>query len=153
MRTARTIVTVAFVAVLAGCADRSSRVHREVEDHLTEYYAYRYVRRVTDPTAFQVHRGEPLSTDLLRANRITLIEVIPYDKGDRRTIYEDETICPPSDGMVTAVRYAHGIGLFFPETSTQPDIQVRVNYRCEMGGDSVHIHVVVPNPLLVPEEP
>jgi len=153
MRIALTVAAVAFIVTVGGCADRASRVHQKVEDRLTEYYAYRYVRRVTDPIAFQVHRGQQPSVDLLRSNRIALVEVIPHDGGERRALYEDETIAPPCDGMITGVRYAHGIGLFFPTNISQPDIQVRVNYSCELGGDSVHIHVVVPNPLLVAEEP
>jgi hypothetical protein len=153
MHFARTIVTVAFAVVLGGCADPATRDRKKVEDRLTEYYAHRYVRPVTSPIAFQVHRGEELSTDLLRANGITLVEVNSHKGSEWLTLYEDEAIRPPSDGMITGVRYARGIGLFYPKSISQPDVEVRVNYRCEVGGDSVHIHVVVPNPLWVPKEP
>ena len=145
------ILIVGLSVIGSGC--RGVTLHQKVANRLTEYYAYRYVRPLTDPIAFRVHRGEDLPRDLVLSNRVTLVELIPHGGGDRKTLFDDETRRPPNDGMVTGVDYAHGIGLFFPVTHSQPDIEVRVNYHCELGGDFVAVHVVVPNPLLVPEEP
>jgi hypothetical protein len=50
--------------------------------------------------------------------------------------------------MITRIKNAHGIGLFFPATPSQPEVEVRVNYSNDFGDDGVAVHVVVPNPLL-----
>ena len=50
--------------------------------------------------------------------------------------------------MTTAVANALNLGVFYPATPDQEEIEVRVNYFCDIA-DFVAVHVVVPNPLLV----
>jgi hypothetical protein len=50
--------------------------------------------------------------------------------------------------MTTGVQNARNIGLFYPASLDQPEIEVRMNYSCDVGGH-VAVHLVVPNPSLV----
>jgi hypothetical protein len=136
-----------------GCASHKpylSKTQQAVEDNVTERFVLKYVRPLSDPVAALAHRGVNLPPGLLASNRVTLVEVISK-KGERRTLFEDESRRPPEGGMITGVDNARNIGVFFPVTLDQPEIEVRMNYDCDIG-DFVAVHVVVPNPLLVPKQ-
>jgi hypothetical protein len=53
--------------------------------------------------------------------------------------------------MVTGVPNARGVGFFYPATSDQPSVEVRMNYDCDAFGH-IAVHLVVPNPLVMVEE-
>jgi hypothetical protein len=144
------IFSLVFVLVaVTGCHQPTP--HELLESGITVQYARKCVRPLSDPVAVLAHKGADLPPELLRSNQVTLVELI-HKKGDRQTLFQDEKRRPPSDGMVTSVDHAHNIGLFFPATLTQPEIEVRVNYSCDIG-DFVAVHVVVPNPLAVAKRP
>jgi hypothetical protein len=69
-------------------------------------------------------------------------------KGEARILFQDDSRRPLDSGMTTGVRNAHNVGVFYPVTPDQNEIEVRMNYFCDIG-DFVAVHVVVPNPLLV----
>jgi hypothetical protein len=121
-----------------------------IEDSITEQYVSKYVRPMSDPIAALVHKGVAPPPELLVSNRVTAIEVIP-NKGEGYTMFKDEARRPPSHGMITVVNHARNIGLFYPASLDQADIEVRMNYSCDIG-DFVAVHVVVPNPLLLKKE-
>lgn len=138
-----------FLLAALGCHQRTS--HEMVEERITEEFASLHIRPLSDPVAILAHNGAVIPQQLLQSNRVTLVEVIPK-KGELRVLYENTKEEPPSDGFITDVRNAHNIGLAYPATPTQSLIWVRVNYFCEMG-DSVAIHLVVPNPLVETRKP
>jgi hypothetical protein len=52
--------------------------------------------------------------------------------------------------MITGVNNARNVGLFFPASLNQSKIEVRMNYLYDTG-DFTAVHLVVPNPLLLPK--
>jgi hypothetical protein len=148
------IYFVAMAFTGSGCRQASprQRAHDKVADAITEEYAYLYVRPLSDPIAQLVHKGMEIPPELLKRNRVTLVEVTPQ-KGKGRTVFEDKGVQPLNDGMVTGVEHAHGIGLYYPATLSQPEVEVRVNYSNDFGDDGVAVHVVAPNPLLIAKRP
>ena len=118
-----------------------------VEDSVTEEFVSKYVRPRSDPVAALAHEGSNIPPDLLVANRIVLVEVIPRG-GNSRIIFEDDARRPPFDGTTSRARNARKIGLSYPACLSQPEIEVRVNYECDVG-NFVAVHVVVPNPVLL----
>jgi hypothetical protein len=52
--------------------------------------------------------------------------------------------------MTTAVDHARHVGVMYPASLNQPNIELRINYFCDLG-DFVAVHVVVPNPVLQPK--
>ena len=137
--------------ILTGIGCRHLTPHEIEESSITGRFARTYIHPLSDPIALLAHNGRSIPPELLRSNRVTLVEIIPK-KGERRTLFEDESQRPPNDGMTTGVEHAYNIGLFFPETLSQREIEVRVNYGCDIG-DSVAVHVVVPNPLVLTNRP
>ena len=147
MRTPPAIVCLA-VALIAVSGCRNVSPNDKVAAAITEEYAYLYVRPLSDPVARLAHKGLEIPPSLLQSNRVTMVEV-STSKGECRIIFEDNTHRPPSSGMVTGVDGAHSIGLYFPVTLSQPEVELRVNYHNDFGDDFVAVHVVAPNPLLV----
>src|SRR5262245_11489963 len=125
MRAALQLVLSIVLLTGAGCHRRTPQ--DTVAAAITEDYAYRSVRPLSDPVARLAHKGAEIPAGLLQSNRVTLVELIPQ-KGERRTLFEDDRRRPPNDGMVTGVDYAHNIGLYYPMNLSQPEIEVRVNY-------------------------
>lgn len=117
---------------------------------ITEEYVRKYVRPLADPVALEAHHSVVFDQKLLDANHIVVIEVNPRH-GESKTVYEDKSKHPPSDGMVTGVPNAEGVGFYYPKSADQPSVEVRMNYRCDAFGH-IAIHVVVPNPLVIVEE-
>jgi hypothetical protein len=144
----QTVIFLAFlVPVGTGCYKSKLTSQEIVENSITEQFVSKYVRPLSDPVAELAHRGTELPPELLATNRVTTVEV-SRKQGDVQVIFEDETRRPPSAGMITVVPHAQKIGLYYPASLDQPEIEVRVNYSCDIG-DFVAVHVVVPNPLLV----
>ncbi len=143
------IVLAAAALVDVGC--RTPTNDDVLERAITEDFAHRYARRLSDPVAALAHSGADLPPDLLTSNRVVLVEVSPR-KGGGRTIFEDTFRRPPGDRMTTQVPYAHNIGLYYPASLQQEEIEIRVNYFCDVG-NFVAVHVVVPNPLLIRKAP
>lgn len=142
------IVTVLFAG--AGCHGRRTP-HEVAQDSITEQFTRKYIRPLSDPVAALAHRGDSLPPELLASNRVVAVEVHPR-KGESKTIFEDQTRRPPNDGMITGVDHARNVGLYYPASLDQPEIEVRMNYFCDIG-DFVAVHVVVPNPLLFTNKP
>lgn len=117
---------------------------------ITEEYVRKYVRPLCDPVALEAHHTADFDRKVLDANHITTIEVIPRH-GKRKTVYEDESKRPVSDGMVTGVPNAQHIGFYYPASSDQPTVEVRMNYDCDAFGH-IAVHVVVPNPLVIAKQ-
>jgi hypothetical protein len=142
------LLALAFLLMLGtGCASRTP--HQIAEDSLTEHFAREYIHPLSDPVAALAHRGASLPPELLASNRVTCVEIKPK-KGDPQIVFEDETRRPPNDGMITGVDHARNVGLYYPASLDQPEIEVRMNYSCDIG-DFVAVHIVVPNPLLLPK--
>ena len=148
LRTAAFLVfgTVAFSLAGSACARKTA--HDKAADAVTDRYVYRYVRPLTNPVARLAHKGLPIPKELIEKARITMIEVIP-EEGGSRIVFEDETKRPPNSGMITGLPNAYGVGLFFPADLAQSDVELRINYRCELGDGFVAIHVIAPNPLIL----
>jgi hypothetical protein len=146
-----------MVALLAGTGCRHLSPRDTVAGAITEEYAWRYVHPLSDPVARLAQKGIEIPPGLLQSNRVTCVELIMHkwikeerrSVGERRIIFENEARRPPNDGMVTGVDHARNIGLYYPVTLSQPEVEVRVNYFNDFGDDFVAVHVVVPNPLLV----
>jgi hypothetical protein len=141
---------VALVGVVTGCTTRStfpSRTQLACEDRITEQFVAKYVRPLSDPVAVLAHESAPIPAELLASNRVTCVEVKPR-KGEWRTLFADPSQRPPEGGMTTSVRNAQNIGMYYPATPDQREIEVRMNYFCDVG-DFVAVHVVVLNPLLL----
>lgn len=117
---------------------------------ITEEYVTKYVRPFSDPIALAAHHTTDFDQALLDANKITAVEVNPR-KGESKTVYKDESIRPPSDGMVTGVPNARQIGFYYPASSDQPSVEVRVNHRCDVFGH-IAVHLVAPNPLVLAQQ-
>lgn len=117
---------------------------------ITEEYVTKYVRPLSDPIALAAHHTTDFDQTLLDANQITAIEV-NLRNGKSKTVYEDKSKRPPNDGMVTGVPNARQIGFYYPASSDQPSVEVRVNYRCDVFGH-IAVHLVVPNPLVLAQE-
>jgi hypothetical protein len=141
------------VGLLTATGCRRPSPHDIVADAITEEYSERYVHPLCDPVARLARKGDEIPPGLLHSNRVTLVEVI-LKGGERRTIFQDEADRPPGDGgMVTVVDHARGIGLFYPATLSQREIEVRVNYSNDFGDAFVAVHLAVPNPLLIEKVP
>jgi hypothetical protein len=140
------IILLAFLtSVGSGCRT----AHEVAADSITVHFVLKQVRPKSDPIAILAHDGAEIPQSLLVSNRVTLVEVISRD-GQRRTVYENDAICPPTDGgMITGVEATPKIGLFYPASLKQPEIEVRANYYCELG-HSVAVQLVVLNPLVSP---
>lgn len=139
--------------ILAGCASHSSWPTKEQEAcalSITERFAHKYIRPLSDPVALLAHDGKLIPADLSASSRVTYVEIIPK-KGDRLVLFEDQSKRPPEGGMLTQVENADKIGIFYPATTDQKEIEVRVNYFCDIG-DFVAVHVIVPNPLLTSKQ-
>src|SRR5262245_50019173 len=143
------VVLALLVTAGTGCHKSTPTPQEIVESSVTEQFVSKFVRPLSDPVADLAHRGADLPPELLANNKVTAIEVIRKG-GESQVIFEDETRRPPSAGMTTGVENARKIGLFYPASLDQPEIEVRVNYFCDVG-DFVAVHVVVPNPLLAPK--
>jgi len=149
MRLNRQLPLLLAFLMIAGTGCRRTP-HQIAADSITAHFVLKYVRPMSYPVAVLAYKGLDIPPALLASNRVTLVELISQT-GDRRTIFEDEKRRPPTDGgMITGVEHASKIGLFYPASLDQPEIEVRVNYYCELG-DSVAVHIVVPNPLLLPK--
>ena len=140
-----------LIALLVGVGCHQRTQHEIVEDSITERFARKYIRPLSDPVAALAHRGDSLPPELLASNRVVVVEVHPKN-GETKTIFEDQTRRPPNDGMITGVDHARNVGLYYPASLEQPEIEVRMNYFCDIG-DFVAVHVVVPNPLVLTNKP
>jgi len=146
-RKQQTVAILAFlIAAVMGCRKSAPTPQEILESNITEQFVSKYVRPLSDPIADLAHRGVDLPPELLARNNVTAIEVCRKG-GESQIIFEDDTRRPPSAGMTTGVENARKIGLFYPASFDQSEIEVRVNYFCDVG-DFVAVHVVVPNPLL-----
>ena len=150
MQLHRTAFVAVALAVVMGtaCTDRPPPVdvvQRAIEENITDRFVWDVVRPSTDVVATLAHRGADLPAELLASNRVTLVEVVTTS-GERRTLFSDESIRPPEKGFATGVPNAHKIGVFFPVSLDQAEIEVRMNYHCDVG-DFVAVHVVVASPL------
>ena len=140
--------------IVSGCASRSTwqptKEQEACASSVTEQFARRYIRSLSDPVALLAHNGKEIPPGLIASNRVTRVEIRPKE-GDTRVLFEDESRRPPEGGMITQVENAHKIGVYYPATPDQKEIEVRVNYFCDIG-DFVAVHVIVPNPLLIPNQ-
>ncbi len=143
------VVPLAF-AILFGTGCRQRTQHEVFADSITEDFVRRHVRPLSDPVADLAYSGVDLPPDFLAANKITAVEVTRKGS-DSQTVFEDEQQRPPNDGMITGVQNARNIGLFFPLTLEQPEIEVRMNYSFA-NDDFIAVHLVVPNPWVLGKE-
>ena len=143
----RTAAVLAFLATAGtGCHKPTPTPLEIVESRITERFVSKFVRPLSDPVAELAHKGADLPPELLARNKVTAIEVIRRKGAESEVIFEEETRRPPNAGMITGVQNARKIGLYYPASLDQPEIEVRVNYDCDICG-FVAVHVVVPNPL------
>ncbi|GEP45782.1 hypothetical protein BGE01nite_50730 [Brevifollis gellanilyticus] len=138
---------------VVSCAPVPPKTDREIAaESITEDFVVKYVRPFADPVAKAAHTPDNLPEALLLANKITLVEVIPmsarYVPEDPKVVYTGRIDRPPNSGMITGVPNAQKIGLFFPAKLDQPEVEVRMNYSCDVCG-FIAVHLIVPNPLLV----
>ena len=156
MHSLRNSLMLSLVVVAThGCrpSPSSKSFQDRAAESITEDFVERYVRPLSDPVANAAHASPDIPNELLLASRVTAVEIHPRRKapegGNRpSTVYENESIRPPSDGMITGVPNARLIGLFYPKTSDQEEVEVRMNYDCDLCG-FIAVHVIVPNPLRV----
>jgi len=144
----------ALLFIAAGCVSRTAwrptKAQEACASRVTERFAHKYIRPLSDPVAILAHSGKGIPPELIASNRVTCVEIRPK-KGDWHVLFEDESKRPPEGGMVTRVENAHNIGLYYPATPDQKEIEVRVNYFCDVG-DFVAVQVIVPNPLVVTKQ-
>jgi hypothetical protein len=136
--------------IAMGCASRKpwpSKAQKACANSVTERFVTKYVRPLSDPVALLAHKGADLPAELLASNRVTCVEVKPR-KGESRILFQNESRRPPDGGMTTGVDHARNLGVYYPVSGDQKEIEVRMNYFCDIG-DFVAVHVVVPNPSLL----
>ena len=129
------ILLVLLMSAATGCRTP----HEVAADSITVHFVLKYVRPKSDPIAILAHDGAAIPPSVLASNRVTLVEVI--FRGGESTVFENDAIRPPTDGgMITGVEATPKIGLFYPASLNQPEIEVRANYYCELGHELNVVH-------------
>ena len=149
----QSLLCFAAMGAIVSCRPAPPKTDHDVAaESITEDYVRRYVRPLADPVARAAHDPATLPKALLVANRVISVEVIPmgarYVPENPTVVYTGSVARPPNSGMITGVPNAEKIGLYYPQTLDQPEVEVRMNYSCDVCG-YIAVHLIVPNPLLV----
>ena len=143
----QSLMILAALALL-GCQQKSYK--EEVADAITDQFVMKHIKPLADPVARAAHMDGKVEPALLESSRITEVEIhgVHQPTGANGVIFRHEEIRPQSAGMVTGTSNTHySVGVFYPATREQAEIEVRMNFRCDICR-GVSLHLIVPNPLL-----